>query len=470
MIPMVDSQVEMGNNLTFANDIDNNIDKSKEIDHFLTRIKNRTASIGIVGLGYVGLPLAAAFARAGFRVIGFDLDGYKVETLNRGDSYIRHIPRETLQELRAQSRFVATNDSTELAAADAILLCVPTPLTRQREPDTTLVEASIRMLVDHVRPGQLVILESTSYPGTTAEVIDPIIGKSGLRIGTDLFVAYSPEREDPGNENFSTSSIPKIVGGDDASSRKAAEALYGAVVHQVVSVSGSRTAEAIKLTENIFRSVNIALVNELKLTYGAMGIDVWEVIEAAKTKPFGFMPFYPGPGLGGHCIPIDPFYLTWKAREYEARTRFIELAGEINTAMPYHVVVRLGEALDQQRGVALSRSRVLIIGVAYKKNVDDMRESPAIRLIEILRGRNVTLEYHDPHVSEIPPTREHKELAGWLSSPLNVRTVERSDAVLICTDHDDVDYGLIAKYAKIIVDTRNVMERLGQSSERVVKA
>jgi UDP-N-acetyl-D-glucosamine dehydrogenase len=326
------------------------------------------------------------------------------------------------------------------------------------------------MLVDHLSPGQLVVLESTTYPGTTAEIMRPILEASGLQVGTDLFVAYSPEREDPGNQNFATSKIPKVVGGDDHGSRRAAEALYGAVVTQVVAVSGTRTAEAIKLTENIFRSVNIALVNELKLIYGEMGIDVWEVIEAAKTKPFGFMPFYPGPGLGGHCIPIDPFYLTWKAREYETPTRFIELAGEVNTAMPRHVVGRLAEALDQRLGIALSRSRVLVVGLAYKKNVDDIRESPALRLIELLRERGATLEYHDPYVPTIPKTREHGELGGWASSSLDGDTLGRVDAVLICTDHDDVNYALIAGHAKLVLDTRNVMERTGQDATRVVKA
>jgi UDP-N-acetyl-D-glucosamine dehydrogenase len=440
------------------------------LDGFLEKIESRTAVVAIVGLGYVGLPLAQIFANQGYRVIGFDLDEDKVDKLNRGETYIRHIPSETLQELCRDGRFQATSDPARLGEADAVLLCVPTPLTRHREPDITAVEASTRMLVPHTKPGQLIVLESTTYPGTTAEVMTGILQTSGLEIGTELFVAYSPEREDPGNPSFTTSSIPKVVGGDDPASRRAAEALYGAVVREVVAVSGTRTAEAIKLTENIFRSVNIALVNELKLIYGGMGIDVWEVIDAAKTKPFGFMPFYPGPGLGGHCIPIDPFYLTWKAREYETPTRFIELAGEVNTSMPHHVVSELAEALDRRLGVALSRARVLMVGLAYKKNVDDIRESPSLRLIELLQDRGATLSYHDPYVPKIPRTREHAELAGWQSVPIDEETLAGVDAVLICTDHDDVDYARIQRGAPLVVDTRNVMQRTGATGDNVVKA
>jgi UDP-N-acetyl-D-glucosamine dehydrogenase len=347
---------------------------------------------------------------------------------------------------------------------------VPTPLTRHREPDLTHVVQAAHAIASKLQRGQLVVLESTTYPGTTDEVIKPILEGTGLRSGTDFFLAFSPEREDPGNADFVTSNIPKIVGGDGADALALAEALYNALVVRTVPVSSAATAEAVKLTENIFRAVNIALVNELKVVYAAMGIDVWEVIEAAKTKPFGFMPFYPGPGLGGHCVPIDPFYLTWKAREYGIATRFIELAGEINTHMPNYVVGRLIEALDRHSGKGLTRARILILGLAYKKNVDDTRESPSLKLIELLEHRGATVDYHDPFVPVIPTTREYAVLAGRPSVPLGANMLERYDAVLIATDHDSIDYGTIARHAKLVVDTRNVFGRSGLPPATVVKA
>lgn len=440
------------------------------VSTFLQRIADREAIIGVVGLGYVGLPLARSIAERGFRILGFDLDPKKVEMLNRGESYIRHIPSTTVRALRQDDRFRATATPSDLQQADAILLCVPTPLNRHREPDISAVVSSSRMLVEILRPGQLVVLESTTYPGTTDEVVKPILEESGLKSGKDFFLAYSPEREDPGNIDYRTSTIPKVVGADDANSQRAAEALYDAVVTETVPVSSSRTAEAVKITENVFRSVNIALVNELKVIYSAMGIDVWEVIDAAKTKPFGFMPFYPGPGLGGHCIPIDPFYLTWKAREYDIATRFIELAGEVNTAMPRYVVERLARALDEKCGVALSRSKLLVVGLAYKKNIDDTRESPALRLIEMLEERGAKVDYFDPYVPVIPNTREYGHLAGRPTASWTAETLASFDAALISTDHDEVDYGLLAKHCPLVIDTRNVLEQRGLSGNNLLKA
>ncbi len=350
-----------------------------------------------------------------------------------------------------------------------MLICVPTPLTRHREPDLSYVEATARAIAARLRPGQLVVLESTTYPGTTDEVMRPILEAGGLRSGIDFFLAYSPEREDPGNDQFDTARIPKVVGADDDAARTLAEALYGALVVRTVPVSSAAAAEAVKLTENIFRSVNIALVNELKLVYDAMGIDVWEVIQAAATKPFGFMPFQPGPGLGGHCIPIDPFYLAWKAREFDVPARFVELAGEVNTRMPYHVVERLAAAVDRT-GRAFSGASVLVLGLAYKRNVEDTRESPALKLIRLIEGRGAVALYHDPLVPVLPATREHPELAGRVSQPLTPETLRTVDAVLIATDHDGVDYALVAEHARLVVDTRNVMARHGLTGATIVKA
>ncbi|UHC17498.1 nucleotide sugar dehydrogenase [Methylobacterium currus] len=432
-------------------------------------LSERRALIGIVGLGYVGLPLALAALRAGFSVLGFDVDPRRVAALNRGEGAFHHIPGEALGPALAAGTFAATGDMARLNEPDAVLICVPTPLTRHREPDLSYVEATARAVAAALRPGQLVVLESTTYPGTTAEVMRPILEAGGLRSGRDFFLAYSPEREDPGNGEFDTARIPKVVGADDAAARSLAEALYGALVVRTVPVSSAAAAEAVKLTENIFRSVNIALVNELKLVYDAMGIDVWEVIQAAATKPFGFMPFQPGPGLGGHCIPIDPFYLAWKAREFDVPARFVELAGEVNTRMPYHVVERLAAAVDRT-GRAFSAARVLVLGLSYKRNVEDTRESPALKLIRLIEARGAAALYHDPLVPVLPATREHPELAGRRSEPLTPETLRAVDAVLIATDHDGVDYALVARHARLVVDTRNVMARHGLTGATIVKA
>ncbi len=435
-----------------------------------SRMAAREATVGVIGMGYVGLPLAVAFADAGLRVLGFDVDPAKAEALNAGESYIAHIDGARVAALRAAGRFEATADMTRLGEPDALLICVPTPLSRHLEPDLSYVSRTTETIAAHLRAGQLVVLESTTYPGTTAEVLRPILERGGLEIGRDVFLAYSPEREDPGNLDFSTTTIPKVVGADDPASRALVEALYSTVVGQVVPVSTAATAEAVKLTENIFRAVNIALANELKVVYGAMGIDVWEVIDAAKTKPFGFMPFYPGPGLGGHCIPIDPFYLTWKAREYDQHTRFIELAGQINSAMPEHVVRVLVDAMDARLGRGLNGARILMIGLAYKKNVDDIRESPSLRLMELIEKRGAIVDYHDPHVPRIKHTRKYGALAERPSVPLEAATVAGYDAVLIATDHDAVDYRALADGAKLVVDTRNACARAGADLAKVVRA
>ncbi|MER8386777.1 nucleotide sugar dehydrogenase [Mesorhizobium sp. M0166] len=439
-------------------------------DRLLNRISTRTAQVGVIGLGYVGLPLAVAIARAGFPVSGFDIEAQKVESLNSGQSYIEAVTSTALAGQVASGRFRATADFAELAVCDVIIVCVPTPLTKHREPDLSFVRNTAGTIAKHLRLGQLIVLESTTYPGTTDDVIKPILEETGLQSKTDFFLGFSPEREDPGNRSFEVATIPKVVAGDGIEAATLVQAFYQGVVKTVVPVSTTATAEAVKLTENIFRSVNIALVNELKVVLGAMGIDIWEVIEAAKTKPFGYMPFYPGPGLGGHCVPIDPFYLTWKAREYELPTRFIELAAEINTAMPRHVVDELAKALDRRCGKALSRSRILIIGLAYKKNVPDIRESPSLRLIELIEEWGGRAEFHDPHVTEIPTTREHMAIKGRRSVELTEAALKDFDAVVVATDHDAIDYQAIADYARLIVDTRNVFGRLGLARETVVKA
>lgn len=446
------------------------MDDSALVPDLLQRIAARRFRVGIIGLGYVGLPLALAAAKAGFSVLGFDINAARVSELNAGRPGLAHIPQAELEAALAADRFAATADLARLDEPDALIICVPTPLTRHREPDLGYITRTTEAIAARLRPGQLVVLESTTWPGTTQEVVKPILERTGLISGRDIFLAFSPEREDPGNASFGTASIPKVVGGDGEKALHLATALYGAFVVETVPVSSTAVAEAVKLTENIFRSVNIALVNELKQIYAAMGIDVWEVIEAAKTKPFGFMPFYPGPGLGGHCIPIDPFYLSWKAREYEIPARFIELAGEINTAMPRLVVEALARALDERLGRGLTGARILVLGAAYKKNVDDMRESPALRLMELLEQRGASVAYHDPHVPVIPPTREHAALAGRTSQPLTPEALAATDAVLVATDHDGVDYALIAAQAQLILDTRNVFARKGVAMDRVVKA
>ncbi|MCS0503438.1 nucleotide sugar dehydrogenase [Ancylobacter mangrovi] len=434
------------------------------------RIAAKEARIGVIGLGYVGLPLALVAVEAGFPVVGLDINPRRVAEIAAGRQVIKYIPATRMEAALATGRFEVTEDFARLGDCDAIIVCVPTPLTRQREPDLSFVVDTARAIARALRPGQLVVLESTTWPGTTVEVVKPILEEAGLVAGRDVFLAFSPEREDPGNASFSTATIPKVVGGDGEVAGALAQALYRPLVSRVVPVSSTQVAEAVKLTENIFRSVNIALVNELKTVYGAMGIDIWEVIEAAGTKPFGFMPFYPGPGLGGHCIPIDPFYLTWKAREFDIETRFIELAGQINTRMPYHVVDRLAEALDMQGGRGLSGARILVLGAAYKKNVDDVRESPALKLMELIDERGGLCEFHDPFVAALPPTRRHQRLSGKRSIDLTAEGIAGFDAVLVATDHDEVDYALVAAHARVLVDTRNVFARFGLAPAGLVKA
>ncbi len=444
--------------------------KSAGINALVERARKRDLVIGIIGLGYVGIPLALTAVSSGFRVIGFDIDKRRVEQLNAGKSAIKHIPSQAIADAVRDGRFAATTDFDRLPDADVVIIAVPTPLSKQREPDLTYVERTADEIGKRLRKGQLVVLESTTWPGTTDEVMRPRLETGGLVSGKDFYLAFSPEREDPGNGSFNTSTIPKVVGGDGRDALRYAKAVYDQLVVRTVPVSSSRAAEAVKLTENIFRAVNIALVNELKVIYDKMGIDIWEVIEAAKTKPFGYMPFYPGPGLGGHCIPIDPFYLTWKAREYDVTTRFIELAGQINTAMPHYVVDRVAEALDKSAGKGLSRARILVMGVAYKKNIDDMRESPSLRLMELLEARGAKVAYHDPHVPVIPPTREHAALTGRRSVGIAAKSLAAFDAVLISTDHDGIDYKALVEGSALVVDTRNACGRAGINSPKVVKA
>ena len=434
----------------------------------LSRVEGKTARVGIIGLGYVGLPLAVTVARRGFHVTGFDIDPGKMVRLAAGKSYIEAVADSDLAALAGVTRW--TDDFALLAEMDVIVICVPTPLTAQRDPDLSYIVTTTEGIARHLTTATLVVLESTTYPGTTVEVVAPILESSGLRLGSEIFIGFSPEREDPGNALFHTAIIPKIVAGDGPEAGQLAAAFYSRVVDRIVPVSSTGTAEAVKITENIFRAVNIALVNELKMIYDAMGIDIWEVIDAAATKPFGFMPFYPGPGLGGHCIPIDPFYLTWKAREFELPTRFIELAGEINLNMPNYVLTRLREVLDRQLGIGLSRARILILGVAYKKNVSDMRESPAMQLMAMLQKAGTGVAFHDPHVPEIPRMREYQQFLGKQSLPMDAVRPEDFDAVLIATDHDAVDYAMISGLGLPIIDTRNVMARRGLPMGNVTKA
>ena len=443
-----------------------------EVDRLVARFTERDALIGVIGLGYIGLPLSLAAINGGFRVLGFDINAQRVADINGGESPLKHIGDDRILGVRRGGRLEATADFGRLAEPDVIVVCVPTPLGPHREPDLSFVESSARAIATALRRDQLIILESTTYPGTTREVVKPILEAGGLTSGVDFFLAYSPEREDPGNLDFETSRIPKVVSGDGAAALRLAQAFYDQFVVRTIPVSSPDTAEAVKLTENIFRAVNVALVNELKVVFSAMGIDVFEVIDAAATKPFGFMPFYPGPGLGGHCIPIDPFYLTWKARELDIATRFIELAGEVNTGMPAYVVGRLREELDSRFGKGLTGSRILIVGLAYKKNVDDMRESPALTIIEQLERRGAEVDYHDPYFPDIRPSRRHPDLSGRPSVPLEGAVLARYDAAVIVTDHDCIDYALLLEYLDLIVDTRNVIDRLQLpgGAEKVAKA
>jgi UDP-N-acetyl-D-glucosamine dehydrogenase len=431
------------------------------------RIQGRTAQVGIIGLGYVGLPLAKAFAARGFPVLGFDIDPVKVEKLKRGESYIGHIPSDAVREMR-RNKFDATAAFDRLAEADAVIICVPTPLTEAREPDLTYVLNSVRSIAGTLRRGQLVVLESTTYPTTTRHDVLPLLAATGLKAGEDFFLAFSPEREDPGNAHFSTTTIPKVVGGLEPRSLELTASLYREVVGQVVPVSSPEIAEACKILENTYRAVNIALVNELKVLYDRMGIDVWEVIEAARSKPFGFQAFYPGPGLGGHCIPIDPFYLTWVARKYGLTTRFIELAGEINTGMPAYVVSRIGDALNSA-GKPVKGSRVAILGMAYKKDVDDPRESPGFELMELLISKGAVVTYNDPHIPTLPRMRHYPNLK-MSSQELTDAYLTAQDCVLIATDHSAYDYASIVRHARLVVDTRNATKNVTEGREKIVKA
>lgn len=441
-------------------------------DGLIARFDNARAVIGVVGLGYVGLPLSATFAEAGFDVIGFDVDARKVDALHAGRSYIQHIPAGRLQALVVPEpstggrSFFPSTDFDWITRCDAVLICVPTPLTPNRDPDLSYVEQTARAIAERLRPGQLIVLESTTYPGTTDDVVRPILESSGLTTGKDFYLAFSPEREDPNNPDFSTKSIPKLVGGVTSACGRAAAALYSRVLDKVVPVSSAQVAEAAKLLENIYRSVNIALVNELKVLFDRMGLDVWEVIHAAATKPFGFTPFYPGPGLGGHCIPIDPFYLSWKARQYDLTTRFIELAGEVNHSMPAFVVQKLADVLNERRK-SIKGARILVLGVSYKRDLDDTRESPALKIIDLLVRKGADVAYHDPYVPELGRSRRYD--FRLKSVPLTPETLSTHDAALITTDHSRVNYELVLKHSQLVVDTRNATRNL-PGREKVVLA
>ena len=449
-------------------------------EQLLEKISSKNAVIGIIGLGYVGLPLALLFAEKGFTTIGFDVDQRKIPVLMDGKSYIKHINVERIKKAVNSKKFEATSDFSKLTICDCIIICVPTPLNEHKEPDLQFIESSAKTIEKYMRAGQLITLESSTYPGTTEEILLPLFEKScdekaggeksdakKWEVGTDFFLAFSPEREDPNNPNFSTFNIPKVVGGMTADCLEIARKLYDQVIIKTIPVSSPRVAEATKLLENIYRSVNIALVNELKMIFEKMDIDVWEVIEAAKTKPFGFNAFYPGPGLGGHCIPIDPFYLTWKAKEYDMNTKFIELAGEINTSQPYYVAQNAIEVLNRNKKTIFG-SKILILGASYKKNIDDMRESPSLKLIEIFRSKGAQVDYSDPYVPKLPPNRKYKfDMESVQITPESLNTY---DLVLLSTDHDSFDYKLIAEHSKLVIDTRNAFENRGIKRGNIYKS
>ncbi|MDA3970396.1 MAG: nucleotide sugar dehydrogenase [Desulfobulbaceae bacterium] len=433
----------------------------------LHNIEEKNFTLGVIGLGYVGLPMSLTFLRKGVKVIGFDLDHRKIEMIGKGESYIKHISSDDLAIHVATGLFSATADFSQLNVPDALLICVPTPLTKNREPDLQYIKATAKAIGKVIRPGQIIALESTTYPGTTVEVLQPILEENGLKAGEDFALVFSPEREDPGNKNFGTADIPKVIGGIDAQSTAIGKALYGTALEQIVAVSSTQVAEMTKLLENIFRSVNIALVNELKPLCLQMDIDIWEVIEAASTKPFGYMPFFPGPGLGGHCIPIDPFYLTSKAREYDIPTKFIELAGEVNTSMPYFVVQRTMEALNEQ-GKPLKKAKILLLGIAYKKDIDDDRESPSYKLMELLNKKGANVSYNDPHIPQLRPVRQYSYQLK--STPLTAETLADADCVLLATDHSAYDYDFILQHAKLIIDTRHVFAGRKGADGKVIMA
>lgn len=435
---------------------------------YVNALREKSATVGVIGLGYVGLPLVHAFVRAGFRTMGFDVDGTKVETLQAGGSYIRHLPSEWIGPAVQDAWFTPTAEFKRLEEPDALLICVPTPLNESRDPDLSYIESTGKQIRQTLREGQLIILESTTYPGTTRTVLLPILSESGLQVGQDFFLAYSPEREDPGNPDFSAASIPKVVGGINELSLRLACELYAAASIETVSVSNCEVAEACKIIENTYRSVNIAMVNELKLLFMRLGVDIWEAIDAAKTKPFGFQAFYPGPGLGGHCIPIDPFYLSWLARRNEMSTRFIELAGEINSSMPKFVVQRVAEALNSVEK-PIRGSKIAILGVAYKKDVDDPRESPSFKLMELLLEAGADISYNDPHIPRLPSMRSF-QVPLMESQALTPEYVGSQDCVLIATDHSAYDYDSIVKHARLVVDTRNATKHVTQGREKIFKA
>ena len=433
----------------------------------LSKIQRKEAKVGIIGLGYVGLPLLIRFGKAGFPIMGFDIDTRKIDALLHGRSYIKHIPIEPINEFKARGQMDLTISFERLTEADCIVICVPTPLTEKMEPDLRFVLNTTETVAKHLRPGQLVVLESTTYPGTTDEMMLPMLERTGMKVGADFYLAFSPEREDPGNKSFHTGNIPKVLGGVTQACMECAKELYEHAISEVVTVSSTRVAELTKLLENIYRSVNIALVNELKVLAQRMGIDIWEVIEAASTKPFGFTPFFPGPGLGGHCIPIDPFYLSWKAKEYDFTTRFIQLAGEINVSMPYYVLERTTEALNRHRK-CLNGAKILVLGAAYKKDIDDDRESPSYAVMELLLERGAQICYNDPHIPKLKPGRKHQ--FQMESTPLTEEFLQNLDGVMILTDHSAYDYPWIVKHAPLVIDTRNATKGVTEGREKIVKA
>ena len=430
------------------------------------KINERKAHVGVIGMGYVGLPLLLVFGKAGFPVMGLDIDKAKISQLLTGKSYIKHIPSESIESLNAGGNFQASTDFSLVSELDCILICVPTPLTETRDPDMSYIESTARAIAPHLKKGQLIVLESTTYPGTTTEVLAlELESGSGLKADSDFFLAYSPEREDPNNKEYSTSTIPKVIGADHPKGMEMANALYSSIIRKTVPVSSTKVAEATKLMENIFRSVNIALVNELKIVFEKMGIDIWEVIEASSTKPFGYMPFFPGPGLGGHCIPIDPFYLTWKARQYGVESHFIQLAGGVNVSMPQYVVQKIESALAVS-GNKVENCRVLLLGLAYKKNVDDDRESVTFKVMELLAKKVREVDYNDPYIPIIKPRREYKCFVGKKSVPL--KSIDQYDITVILTDHSSYNYDEIVKHSKIVVDTRNACGKI--NSDKIIKA
>ena len=443
---------------------------SKDINQIKAAFENKSAKIGVIGLGYVGLPLIMTFIEKNFQVFGFDVDETKINALINGESYIKHIASRNIIKYIVNEQFKPTSDFSKISLVDAVLICVPTPLNKNREPDLSYIVSTGELIAPYLQTNQLIVLESTTYPGTSTEVLKPILEKNGLRSGKDLFLAYSPEREDPGNPKFGTASIPKIVGGDGDNARELACAIYNQIVVNTVPVSSMEVAEAVKLTENIFRAVNIAMINELKIIYDKMGIDIWEVIEAAKSKPFGYMPFYPGPGLGGHCIPIDPFYLAYRAKQFGQETKFIELAGKINTQMPNYVIEVLESSLQAKFDKEIKGAKILIMGLAYKKNVDDTRESPAFVLLELLKARGATVAYFDPFVQSIPETREHAAHAGQKSIDWSAEELAKYDAALICTDHDGINYEELVAKSKLVIDTRNATASINNKLGKIIKA